>query len=260
MTVTRIAVCATQPERLAEAQQLAERLQLDIIPANEPKVAASYDYLLILTPSFIGLQKTAEKKPNPFYIDFLTGKLAYRSQQAGLRNELLARAMGSKPGDHPRIVDATAGLGRDSFILATLGFDVIMLERSPIVSILLQDALFRAKNEINLENTIKRMHLHQTDAISWLNEHKMQNDQPDVIYIDPMFPDRKKSASVKKEMVTLQELLGSDTDSQTLFETALTCAKRRVVVKRPRLAANIAERAPSFTLSGKSSRFDIYLV
>lgn len=182
--------------------------------------------------------------------------MRHRSQQATLRSELLARAIGIKPCHHPKIVDATAGLGRDSFILASLGYRIIMLERSRIIYPLLEKALADAK--LKMTEVISRLVLIHTDAISWLKN--TAHDRPDVIYLDPMFPERKKSASVKKEMAILQELLGKEHDHVILFQTALLTAKKRVVVKRPRLSANIGEIAPNFTLNGKSSRFDVYLI
>lgn len=200
-------------------------------------------------------------KENPaasLQIDFLQGKLRYRSDRAGLRSELLARAMGVKPKDKAFIVDATAGLGRDSFILASCGFEVTLLERSEVLYQLLNDALLRAKDE--LPDIIGNMRLIHADSIEWLKNQPIDR-QPDVIYLDPMFPERKKSASVKKEMVFMQELLGKgdDQDYLTLLDTALTHAKRRVIVKRPRLAPKIGEKAPNFSLNGKSCRFDVYL-
>jgi 16S rRNA (guanine1516-N2)-methyltransferase len=217
------------------------------------------DYALVRTDHYLGLQDNNDKKFAPFYIDFLSGKLRYRSDQAGLKREMLARAMGKKPKDNPRIVDATAGLGRDSFILATLGFEVTLLERSEVIHALLEDALQRAAQDPVIAPIIARMHLIHADARLWLPQ--LPKEQfPDIIYLDPMFPEREKSASVKKEMVILQNVLeneGSDTD---LFAIAVACSKLRVVVKRPRLAPNLSAKAPSFTLTGKSSRFDIYLV
>src|SRR5690606_5526316 len=106
------------------------------------------------------------------------------------------------PHDHYKILDATAGWGRDSFILASLGFEVTMIERSPIVAVLLKDALKRAANN----EACKRMHLIQDDAVHYLQPLAEKN-RPDVIYLDPMFPARKKSALVKKEMALLQTLL-----------------------------------------------------
>lgn len=188
-------------------------------------------------------------------IDFLSGKILYRIQHASLKKELLARAIGISPKERPRIIDATAGLGRDSLILAALGYEIILLERSPIIYAELKDALQRASHDKAIEPIIARMHLIHADAISWLPTQP----KADVIYLDPMFPLRQKSASVKKEMVIMQELLGTDKDTEKLLDVALSCATRRVVVKRPRLAERIAGKVPHFNLMGKSSRFDIYL-
>lgn len=214
---------------------------------------------LIMTPDYLGLQDTLNKKSKPFYIDFSTGKLYHRSKLAGRHSELIGRAIGCKVADNPVIIDATAGLGRDSFILASIGFHITMLEKSPIVHALLSDALTRAAAIPSLTSIIDRMTLIEDDAIRWLKENATRL-QPDVIYLDPMFPDRQKSAKVKKEMVLLQQLLPFNQDNTTLFHEALTCATKRVVVKRPRLADNIAGKTPTFSLMGKSSRFDIYIV
>jgi 16S rRNA (guanine1516-N2)-methyltransferase len=187
-------------------------------------------------------------------IDFTSGKMRYRLKRASLKSELLAKALGCKPRDNPTIIDATAGLGRDSFILASLGFKIIMLERSPIVHAMLAEALKRAADDPEVGPIVERLTLIQADAIEWLPHH-----HPDVVYLDPMFPEKKKSASSKKEMAFLQELLGTDDNSPALLQAALTCGAKRIVVKRPRLAEEIEGPTPSFSLKGKSSRFDIYL-
>jgi 16S rRNA (guanine1516-N2)-methyltransferase len=254
ISTPRIAITAIQADLHHKATQLARALNLPCL-SDSKQAQPHYDYLLVVTPDYLGIQKLGH--PTPFYIDFLTGKLHYRHQQAGIRKELLARALGVKSRDNPLIIDATAGLGRDSFILASLGFRVIMLERAPIVCALLNDALERAQQDSQLAPTLARLQLIQTNAIDWL---KTTTNTPTVIYLDPMFPERKKSAAVKKEMVLLQDLVGKNADDAQLLETALTCAAKRVVVKRPRLAVTLTERAPDFSLTGKTSRFDIYLV
>jgi len=192
---------------------------------------------------------------NPVTIDFLASKLLYRCKQASLKKELLARAIGIHPKEKPTIVDATAGLGRDSFILAYLGYHITLVERSPILHAALLNAMQLAAKNPEIAPIIQRMQLIHANAITWLPTQKA----PDIIYLDPMFPERKKSASVKKEIASLQKLLGTDTDSDQLLNVALTCARRRVVVKRPRLAESLSNQEPSFTLTGKSSRFDVYL-
>lgn len=253
MPVNSIAVTASSPLCRQTAIQLAHQLQLTFIDNS----ANEYDYLLQVTPDYLGLINRHEKKPVPFYIDFSAKQLRYRTKQAGLRNEALARAIGLKPLDHPRIVDATAGLGRDSFILASLGYTVTLLEKSPVVHALLADAFSRAAAQPDLADTIKRMTLIQTRAEDWLA--KQRGAPPDVIYLDPMFPVRRKSALVKKGMALLQALLPPE-ECDELFEQALACATRRVVVKRPRLAALLADKPPTFSIMGKTSRFDIYVV
>jgi 16S rRNA (guanine1516-N2)-methyltransferase len=217
------------------------------------------NYALVRTDGRLALEDTTEKKFTPFYIDFLAGKMRYRSDQAGMKREMLARALGKKPKEQPRIVDATAGLGRDSFILATLGFEVILLERSDIIHALLEDALKRAAADAIMAPVIARMRLIHTDAKQWLAQLAL-DERPDITYLDPMFPEREKSASVKKEMVILQNLLENEPDEPGLLDTALACSKLRVVVKRPRLAPTLSAQVPDYSLTGKSSRFDIYLV
>ncbi len=229
------------------ARQLAQQLQLPF--------SAEADYWLLLTPDYLGLQATKEKSL-PFYIDFLSGKMQYRRKSASLRREALARALGLKNNTQPTIVDATAGLARDSFILAVLGFEVQLLERSPIIYALVHDALQRAMKNAELAPIVQRMRLIQADAITWLKTA----EKPDIIYLDPMFPERKKSALVKKEMRIFHDVIGDDVDADALLQTALACATQRVVVKRPRLAPALAGIKPSYTLSGSSSRFDIYLI
>lgn len=249
-----IAITASVDARLVEAKQLADKLHLPYLDDPQSAAAGNYDYLLIFTPDTLGLIKSGEKITTAFNIDFLSGKLFYRCQQASLRKELLARAIGKHPREPITLVDATAGLGRDSFILASLGFHVTLLERSPIIHALLKDAHQRAKLDPRTAPAIERMQILQVEAKDWLI-----NNPSDVIYLDPMFPERQKSAAVKKEMVILQQLLGKEDDANDLFNIALHQATQRIIVKRPRLAENIANQAPNFSLMGKSSRFDIYL-
>lgn len=263
MTITyqyqhRIIVTATSGQQAA-AEQLAIELGLPYCPNDTDASIKGYDYALVVTADFLGLQSCSAPKFAPFYIDFLAGKMRYRSDEASLKKELLARALKAKPKDDPRIIDATAGLGRDSFILASLGFTVTALERSPIIYALLRDALCRAASHPDTASAAARLQLIHADAGSWLANLQDEN-RPDIIYLDPMFPSRDKSAAVKKEMVILQDLLGKDPDSDHLLALALACSRRRVVVKRPRLAPSLSGLAPSYTLAGKSSRFDIYMV
>lgn len=191
-----------------------------------------------------------------FTIDFLSSQLLYRLKNATIKREALARAIGLKSKYRPIIIDTTTGLARDSLILASLGCEVYCLERSKLVFEVLQKGLDEAKKNDFMQPIISRMHLIHTDSITWLKE----NPNPgNVIYLDPMFPERRKTALVKKGMRLLQELVGPDDDSAALLHIALACGAERVVVKRPRSALELANLKPSFTLLGKSNRFDIYL-
>lgn len=242
-----IAVFTPYSELLANARALAEQLQL---PFTEKA-----DYLLLYTPDYLGLQSTQEKTL-PFYIDFVSGKMNYRRQHLGIRREALARALGLKKNTNPTIIDATAGLARDSFIIAALGFQVKSIERSEIIHALVQDGMQRALKNPDVAPIIERMHLIQANAITYL---KNLTEKPDIIYLDPMFPERKKSALSKKDMRLFHDIVGDDLDATQLLETALACATKRVVVKRPRLAAELGGIKPEIFLPGSSSRFDIYL-
>ena len=254
----QIAVTHTDSQCQLAAEALAHQLDLPFI--NDYAAATQqYSFLLVFTRDYLGLLDTSYQKSTPFFIDFSGGKLHHRGKIAGRRNELLGRAIGYKPSDNPYIIDATAGLGRDSFILASIGFQVTMLEKSPIIHALLTDALRRAALSPTLAPVIQRMTLIRADATEWLPLHTVTK-KPDVIYLDPMFPARQKSALVKKEMVILQHLLPHDEDNTPLFQQALACTAKRVVVKRPRLAINIADKTPTYCVTGNSSRFDVYVV
>lgn len=194
--------------------------------------------------------------PPSITIDFLSAASTYRRKFGGGASQLIAKAVGVKPGFRPSIVDATAGLGRDSFVLANLGCNVQMIERSPVIAAALQEALEKAAHDADMKDIIARMQLVAGDAIAWLNAAKPPF--PDVITLDPMFPHREKSALVKKEMRLFRDLVGGDEDAPLLLEAALAKATYRVVVKRPRIAPSLQGIPPSFKLEGASTRFDIY--
>ena len=194
-------------------------------------------------------------------VDFESGAATYRRLHGGGRGELLARAVGLKPANRiPSVMDATAGLGRDAFLLASLGCRVDLFERSEPVRILLEDGLTRARGSADpaVRDAIGRMVLHPVDAMTVL---RAPGGLPlaDVIYLDPMFPDRQKSAAVKKEMAMFQALLADEpADADALLACALAAAPCRVVVKRPRRAPPLGGKDAPLVLEGQSTRFDIY--
>lgn len=255
-------LCQT-PDLAKQAQALADHLQQPCkmyVDITEPELP---EFVLVYDGEGISLQQTGRKAPGPIRADFIQGSVDHRRKFGGGKSQMIAKAVGVKTHVYPKILDATAGLGKDAFVLATLGCYVQMLERSPIVHALLQDGLVRARNfsleDPELARIIARMNLVSTDSQNYLVSIS-DDEKPDVIYLDPMFPDRQKTADVKKEMAAFHHVVGKDEDSDNLLNLALIKANYRVVVKRPRKAPFIANKSPSYQLEGKSSRYDIYTI
>lgn len=217
-------------------------------------------YQLVQTPERLELHDTHDPKVGAVYVDFVEGKAQHRRLFGGGKGQDIAKAIGLHKFKHPHVIDATAGLGRESFVLATLGCTVTLLERSPIVHALLADGLKRTlvSNDCEAIEIVSRMTLYQADAHAWLKALPA-DALPDVIYLDPMFPERQKSALVQKEMRFFHEVVGADKDSDALLDIARQHAKRRVVVKRPRHAPELEGCKPAFVIAGKAVRYDVYL-
>ena len=205
------------------------------------------------------LQRTGFVKTGPVLVDFVNGSVAHRRRFGGGKRQAIAKAVGLHDAKHSlNVIDATAGFGQDAFVLATLGCNVTLLERSPLVCALLNDGLQRAAKEVDVAGIINRMHLIQQDAHSYLSQIE-SGKICDVVYLDPMFPCKKKSAASNKIMQYLQTLI-DDNDADELLPPALLCARYRVVVKRPRIAPVLNNTPPDYQLIGKRNRFDIYIV
>lgn len=217
-------------------------------------------YQLVQTPERLELHDTHDPKVGAVYVDFVEGKAQHRRKFGGGKGQDIAKAIGLHKFKHPHVVDATAGLGRESFVLATLGCTVTLLERSPVVHALLADGLKRAlaSDDNEAAEIASRMTLHLVDTHAWLKTLCV-DALPDVIYLDPMFPDRQKSALVQKEMRFFHEVVGADNDSDALLELARQHVKHRVVVKRPRHAPELDACKPAFVIGGKTVRYDVYL-
>jgi len=194
-------------------------------------------------------------------VDFVTGAVAHRRKYGGGKSQLIAKAVGIKAKIFPSILDLTGGLGKDAFVLASLGCTVTLVERNATVFQALHKGIERGiemavREDAELRAILQRMILIHADSLDYLQQYKSIEQQ--VIYLDPMFPERKKSAAVKKEMVLLQEIVGDDADSDALFIEACAADVYRVVVKRPKLAAPLAGSKPPLIFRGTSSRFDVY--
>jgi len=205
----------------------------------------------------LSLYKTDEPKLGAINVDFVTGAVAHRRKFGGGKGQSIAKAVGLNKGATPVVLDATAGLGRDGFVLASLGCKVILHERHPVVAALLYDGLQRAYNDSEIG-----LWMQQNMSLIFGSSHTLLaqcDSMPDVVYLDPMFPHREKSALVKKEMRVFQELVGGDTDADDLFEFAYPLANKRVVVKRPDYAPFLNDKTPSMQIKTKKNRFDVYV-
>ncbi|WP_445946852.1 class I SAM-dependent methyltransferase [Shewanella sp.] len=205
----------------------------------------------------LSLHKRDEPKLDGIVVDFISGAVAHRRKFGGGRGQSIAKAVGLKQGVTPTVVDGTAGLGRDAFVLASLGCKVIMVERHPVVAALLEDGLRRAYDDSEIGAWMsERMSLFPGSSLEALAKI---TDAVDVVYLDPMYPHRDKSALVKKEMRVFQSLVGADLDADGLLTPAMALAAKRVVVKRPDYAEDLDGIKPSMVIATKKNRFDVYV-
>lgn len=246
------------------ASLLAQKTGFSVHTINPQKTGKSFakaQWQLVYTESGLALRLSSEPSWSDIRVDFASAALQYRKQHGGGRNEAIAKAIGIKGKAQLSVIDCTAGMGTDSFVMASVGANVTMLERSPVVSALLEDALFRLAQA--QQSLADRLSLVQADASDYLNNFINADGEVDVIYLDPMFPHKKKSALVKKEMQAFQMLLGHDSDSKRLLTTALNAGCKRIVVKRPATAPpleNAQEKVPTMEIRSKKHRFDVYIL
>jgi 16S rRNA (guanine1516-N2)-methyltransferase len=184
--------------------------------------------------------------------------MAFRVKPSKLCHELLVRAARIKGADGPlTAIDATAGLGEDALLLAAAGFHVILYENNPVVAALLIDSLLRARKIPELVDPLSRMKVIEADSIDMLPQLA---SAPDVIYLDPMFPSRTKSAAVKKKFQLLHQIEKPCGNSESLMQAAMSATPRKIVIKRPLKGPYLAKIKPSYSLKGKSVRFDVLVL
>ncbi|HSG21654.1 MAG TPA: class I SAM-dependent methyltransferase [Azonexus sp.] len=244
----RIRVEALDPVYESAAASWAARLQL--------ATQGEAEFALQIGEAGLQFIELGPLAAGPVRVDFVEGAVAHRRLFGGGSGQMIAKAVGIQAGVRPLVLDATAGLGRDAFVLAELGCAVTLIERQPLIAALLEDGLQRALTDQEVAPIVARMRLLCGNAIALMDA--WEDEPPQVIYLDPMFPHRDKSALVKKEMRLFRPLAGNDDDAPALLAAALKLATHRVVVKRPRKAPAIAGEKPGYILEGKSSRFDIY--
>ncbi len=262
----RIAVvCGVSDARVrASARSLADELGLPML--DQPAAAAvAFELLLVAGAQRLELReafsKTSATGPTPatgpIYVDFVGGRLGHRARSIGHQRQLIARAIGSCEGPIT-VVDATAGLSRDAFVLACLGCTVLAVERSPVLGALVRDGLTRAgqRHDERLDAILRRMTLVVADSREVLAKMR-GSSAPDIVYLDPIYPRRTKSALAKKESRICRRLVGDDPDAGELLAIASSVARRRVVVKRHPQAPPLAP-CPTWQVIGTRVRFDVY--
>ncbi len=235
---------AEKPEQTPQLQALSARTGIPVL--NK----ASEGFCLCLRgDGALELYSLLNPKQK-IQVDFTSGEFQHRIKTSG-KQQPLAKAIGVAKG-LTKVLDVTGGLGGDAMILASLGCQMTICERHPVIALLLENGLEMARVSLDFASNVE---LKTVDALTYLNELK---ENPQVIYLDPMYPAKDKSALPRKEMQILEELVGADHDQTELFTLALKKASDRVVVKRPRAAP--AFGTPTHSFEGTTTRYDMYLL
>lgn len=254
-----------------KARQLAELTGLPLSDSIDN--SASGHWRLLVEDNLLQLERPDNLSIS---IDFINGKANRRTAESNFRKQPLARALGlhklrAKYDDDdraPRVVDATAGLGTDAWMMASLGCCVTLIEQSPVLNALLQHAIDAAKHNALSSDTAHQLNLIKANAIDYLQDDATA--RPDVIYLDPMYPATNKQALVKKGMQLLHELIGPDDNGHALLSAALNKANFRVVVKRPKGAPELGgserlvnqpadqQAIQKTQIDSPNTRFDVY--
>lgn len=249
-----VVVRALRAQDVAAAAAVAAALQMPLL--EEPDVTGE-GLELVLGPLGWGLQARGSTPGRPITVDLVEGDVGRRRREPGRYRTELARAVGVTRTHAPSVIDATAGLGVDSALLAWLGCSVVAMEREPILAVLWQQALAQLRTRADAP----KLSFQEGAAEQLVPDYCRAAGRPDVIYLDPMFPPRSKTALVRKEMQLLQRLAPHplEQEQDALFALAMSSTRGRVVVKRPRTAAPLAPGV-SHSLEGKTTRFDVYVV
>ena len=218
---------------------------------------AAADYQFILDQGRLALISVQNRRQSPVLVDFFD-RAFQRRLAAGLQGQLLGKALGLKNLRTPTVLDATAGLGTDSYLMAHAGCLVTAIERSSAIFALLEDGLRRAVQAVGVQESGSeaacRIEIRRGDFLlmDWPDKAY------DVVYLDPMFPGDRRKASSGKEMTMLQNIATEDQSESELLSQSLRCARRRVVVKRNRRSRELAGMKPTLKFQGSRLRFDVY--
>ncbi|MEM8500490.1 MAG: class I SAM-dependent methyltransferase [Pseudomonadota bacterium] len=243
---TRIIAIGSEPS----LRRLANQLSIDLY-VRQDQVDLLYDHwILHFSEQRLCLSHSSKEYLGNIHADLSANSHRFSSQKK-LAHELLIKAIGGVAEPLRRIVDATAGLGTDSLLMAAAGHELLMIEQSPVLAALLEQALTL--------NSVLKLSLCKGDAVQVLPELATEN-RPHIVYLDPMFPTHGKSSLARKPLQALKELLPSVSEQAeaSLLETALQVASHRVVVKRPMRAQPLPGPKPGFSYTGKLIRYDCY--
>jgi 16S rRNA (guanine1516-N2)-methyltransferase len=238
-----IVVCVQKGAQRDLAESLAKKLNAPLTETPGEELTVLFDAAGVTLCGY-GLR---------YQGDF--SSMLHRVTDGRLAHEMLVRA--AKTADAPgRAIDATAGMGEDSFLLAAYGYEVTMYEQNPVIAALLRDALRRAKKQVVLKDIVCRMHLVEGNSIDLLAK---QADPVDLIYLDPMFPARQKSGLINKKLQLIQKMEPPCGEEEALFAAAISANPSKIIVKRPLKSPHLAGKKPNYTLNGKAIRYDCYL-
>ena len=177
-----------------------------------------------------------------------------RVKRGAVGTELVVRASRLKDmSGSPTLIDAAAGLGNDGLLLAAAGFKVTLCEYNPVIAELLTDSLRRAAEVPALASAVSNITVRTGDSIPFMRESGVR---PDVIYLDPMFPESGKNALIKKKFQLLRQLELPCSNEEELLEAAIAAGPHKIVIKRPIKGPYLAGRKPSYSIEGKAVRYD----
>lgn len=238
-----IVVCVGKGAQREQAESFAKRIDVPIVETPGKELTVVFDAKGVSLCGY-GLS----------YQGDFEGML-HRVTNGRLQHEMLVRVAKSD-GENLRAIDATAGMGEDSLLLAAYGYNVTLCEQNPVVAMLLKDAMRRAKKNSVLKDIVGRMQLVEGNSIDLFAK---QVDKVDFIYLDPMFPERQKSGLINKKLQLIQKLEPPCSDEIELFEAAIRVQPTKIVVKRPLKSPHLADKSPNYILSGKAIRYDCYV-
>lgn len=235
----------TDPSRLREAERLAQHFKVPLY--RESGLPAPKELILRLDRDGLALQ-VGDRILRGDY----TG-MKKRLRTGNLQRELLVKAVRIRGRGEITVLDAAAGMGEDALLLAAAGFRVILYERDPVIAALLRDTLNRASADPSMTEIVSRMEFHEGDSIGAMRNMKKEMD---VIYLDPMFPEKKKSSLTKKKFQLLHYLEKPCEEEEELLQAAMDAEPAKIVIKRPLKGPWLADRKPAHSYKGKAVRYD----